>query len=88
MHIFIIALLVWNLIVFVLYGADKHKARKQGRRISEKALLIIAFFMGGVGAVLGMAFFRHKTKHWKFRIRLPLFALLNIAAAIAVAIAM
>ena len=88
MQIVIISLLVWNLFVFILYGADKQKAKKRGRRISEKALLIPAIFMGGIGAVLGMAFFRHKTKHLKFRILLPLFALLNIAAAVTVAIAM
>ena len=80
------ALLVWNLIVFFLYGADKNKAKKGRWRISERSLLMAAFFMGGIGAVFGMFLFRHKTEHWKFKILLPLFMLLNIAIAAAVCI--
>ena len=77
------ALLVWNLIVFFLYGADKNTAKKGRWRISERSLLMAAFFMGGIGAVFGMFLFRHKTGHWKFKILLPLFAVLNIAIAAA-----
>ena len=75
----LIALLIWNAVVFALYGIDKLKAKKGARRISEKALLLCAFFFGGVGALLGMQVFRHKTKHKKFKILVPLFAALNIA---------
>jgi len=78
------ALLAWNLIVFFLYGADKNKAKKGKRRISERALLMAAFLMGGIGATFGMFLFRHKTGHWKFKILLPLFVMLNIAIAAAV----
>ena len=77
-------LFVWNLIVFLLYGADKRKSKKGKRRISEKALLMTAFFMGGIGAFFGMIIYRHKTKHWKFKILVPLFAILNIAVIIGV----
>ena len=80
----IYALLAWNLIVFIMYGADKSKAKKRKRRISEKTLLWTAFFMGSIGAFFGMILFRHKTKHWKFKILLPLFVMLHIAAAVAV----
>ena len=78
------ALLVWNLIVFLLYGADKRNAKKSKRRISEKTLLVTAFFMGGLGAFFGMIIYRHKTKHLKFKILFPLFAILNIAVVIGV----
>ena len=44
------ALLVWNFIAFILYGADKERAKKGKRRISENTLLLTAFLMGGVGA--------------------------------------
>ena len=77
-------LLVWKFIVFVMYGADKSKAKKRKRRISEKTLLLTAFFMGSVGAFFGMILFRHKTKHWKFKLLLPFFVVLHIAAAAAV----
>ena len=79
----VIALLVWNLVVFVLYGADKSKAKKKKRRISEKTLLMTAFFMGSIGALFGMALLRHKTKHWKFKILVPLFVVVNIAVVVA-----
>ena len=76
------ALIGWNIIVFIMYGADKRKAKKAKRRTSEKALLIAAFLLGGVGAAFGMRVFRHKTNHWKFRILVPLSALITVAAAV------
>ena len=72
-------LIIWNVIVFLTYGIDKLKAIKNGWRISEKALLMMAFCMGGVGAYLGMQTFRHKTKKLKFNILVPLAVIFNIA---------
>jgi uncharacterized membrane protein YsdA (DUF1294 family) len=48
----IYVLLIWNLIVFLLYGADKSKAKKGKRRISEKTLLVTAFLMGGADIIM------------------------------------
>ena len=72
-------LIIWNVIVFLTYGIDKLKAIKNGWRISEKALLMLAFWMGGVGAYLGMQTFRHKTKKLKFNILVPLAVIFNMA---------
>ena len=69
---------VWNIITFLLYGMDKQKAKANRNRISEKTLILSAFFMGGLGAFIGMAIFRHKTRHLKFKILVPLFLILNI----------
>jgi uncharacterized membrane protein YsdA (DUF1294 family) len=80
--IFAIAATVWNIITFLLYGADKHKSRKKERRISEKTLILCAFLMGGVGALFGMTFFRHKTKHWKFKRLIPLALAVNIGMVV------
>ncbi|WP_269088758.1 DUF1294 domain-containing protein, partial [Streptococcus suis] len=44
------ALVVWNLVVFITYGMDKGKARKNAYRISEKTLLLMSYFGGGLGA--------------------------------------
>ncbi|MEG2915713.1 MAG: DUF1294 domain-containing protein [Oscillospiraceae bacterium] len=77
--IIIIAFTIWNIIVFFLYGIDKYKAQKGQWRISESTLIITAFFMGGLGAFLGMKTFRHKTKHLKFKILVPLALIFNIA---------
>ena len=78
------ALFIWNLIVLVLYGIDKRKAKKRKWRISEKTLILTAFCMGAAGAMCGMLLFRHKTKHWKFRLLLPLAVIVNIAVVVAV----
>jgi uncharacterized membrane protein YsdA (DUF1294 family) len=61
---------------FTTMGIDKHKAIKKGWRISERTLLLIAFAGGGIGSFLGMYTFRHKTKHMRFVLLLPLAALL------------
>ena len=50
----------------IVYGADKWKARRGKWRIPEKALLLLSFFGGAIGGILGMLLFRHKTKHWYF----------------------
>ena len=55
-------LVVLNAVTFALYGIDKHKARRNKRRISETTLITCAFLMGGVGALFGMNVFRRKTK--------------------------
>ncbi len=84
-EIVILAILIWNAIVFLLYGLDKNKAIHNRRRISEKTLLLTAALLGAVGALVGMYTFRHKTKHKKFVIGVPLLLVLNIAAILAVA---
>jgi len=75
----IIALIIWNIIVFAMYGLDKQKAKLRKRRISERTLMLSALLMGGTGALFGMSVFRHKTKHLKFKIGVPLLLILNIA---------
>lgn len=77
-----VILAIWNVAIFTLYGMDKRKARRGARRISEKTLLLAAAFMGGPGAILGMYTFRHKTKHPKFVIGVPLLLIMNITAVI------
>lgn len=66
-----IYLAVVNVIAFVLYGLDKYKAKTGAWRIPEKTLLGIAVIGGSVGALAGMNFFRHKTRHWYFKYGLP-----------------
>jgi len=78
------AIVVWNFIVFALYGMDKRKAKKGKWRTSEGALIICAFLMGGIGALLGMSVFRHKTKHLKFKLLVPLAIVINIGVVVAI----
>ncbi|MGN0362512.1 MAG: DUF1294 domain-containing protein [Bilifractor sp.] len=65
-------LLAINIISFILYGVDKRKAIRHKWRIPEATLLLFAFLGGAAGALLGMFFFHHKTRKWKFRILVPL----------------
>lgn len=60
-----------SLLAFCLMGVDKKRARRGKWRISEKTLLTTAALFGAPGALAGMYVFRHKTKHVKFRIGLP-----------------
>lgn len=70
--ILLIYLFVVNIAAFILYGVDKHRAVTHKWRISEAALLLFSFLGGGAGALIGMLFFHHKTRKWKFRILVPL----------------
>ena len=61
------ALLIWNLLVFMIYGTDKSKAKRGAWRIPEKYLLSFAFLCGGFGAWLAGVTFHHKTRKWYFK---------------------
>lgn len=61
------ALLIWNLIIFLIYGIDKFKARRDAWRIPEKYLLSFAFLCGGFGAWLAGITFHHKIRKWYFK---------------------
>ena len=43
-----LAFLIWNLLIFLIYGIDKSKARRGAWRVPEKILLILAFTCGGL----------------------------------------
>lgn len=79
-------LVVINLIAFALYGIDKKRAIRNEYRIRERALLWIARLGGAVGSWLGIKVFRHKTKHTKFRIIVPLWMIIWIVAIVLAAI--
>ncbi len=80
---FLIWLLIANIAAFALMGIDKSKARRHVWRISEKTLFMSAAVGGSIGAIAGMYFFRHKTKHWYFVIGMP--AILVAQAAVILA---
>ncbi len=76
--LFLIYFLVINLISFFTMWYDKKMAQKSMWRISEKTLFILAILLGGIGIICGMYAFRHKTKHLKFTIGIPITILINI----------
>ena len=75
-------LIIINLIAFILYGIDKIKSMRNEYRISECVLLWMARLGGGIGCWLGIKLFRHKTKHAKFRIVVPLWMVIWMAAIV------
>ena len=76
--VFLLVLLCINIVAFLAFRVDKRRAQRGEWRISEAALLSLAFFGGGLGAFLGMWFFHHKTRKWKFRILVPAFLFMQI----------
>ena len=60
-------------------GFDKHQAKMGNRRIPENTLFTFTVLGGGVGTIIGMYVFRHKTKKMKFKIGMPLILILVIS---------
>ncbi len=75
----LVLLAVMSAFLFVLMGLDKTKARRGRWRISEKTLFVFALLGGALGGTAGMLLFRHKTRHWTFRLLFPLLAAAQLA---------
>lgn len=73
-----------NFYTFYLFFIDKRRARKNKHRISEKQLLLSSFLLGGIGALLGMSRFRHKTQKIVFMIIVPFTAVLTFIATLGI----
>ena len=73
-------LAVMNIAAFALMGIDKRRAQKGLWRVSERTLFLATACFGGLGGVLGMKVFHHKTKHWYFRVFFPVLLALQIIA--------
>ena len=78
----LVALAVYNFIVFIVYGVDKGKAKKGAWRIPERVLLLLAVLGGSIGALLGMIIFHHKTKKPKFYIGVPAILIIEVTIVI------
>ena len=68
-----------NIVGFIIMRLDKMKAKSGAWRISEDNLLLIALLGGSVGIFIGIKICRHKTRHIKFTVGVPLIFLLQIA---------
>ena len=82
MNYLLVYLSIINAISFVLMLVDKIKAKHQRWRIPEKVLLGVSFIGGSLGGVIGMYLFRHKTKHLRFAIGIPLMLIAHVALLI------
>ena len=75
-------LVIINAMGFLIMLADKKKAQRGRWRIPERTLMAVAILGGSIGSLLGMKLFRHKTKHLKFTIGIPLILALQIVVSV------
>lgn len=73
-----IYLLLINALGFILMLADKFRAQNKMRRTPESVLITVAALGGSLGCLAGMYSVRHKTRHLKFTIGVPLILVLHI----------
>ena len=78
MEIIVLYLIILNTMGFMTMHIDKRKAIKHEFRIPEKRIFTICILGGSLGVLTGMYTFRHKTKHVKFIIGIPISILINI----------
>lgn len=80
MKYFLIYLAAVSFIAVIMTLSDKSRAKKHKRRIAEKTLFGAAVLGGSAAMYLTMLAIRHKTKHKRFMIGLPLIMIVQAAA--------
>lgn len=74
----LIYLLIVNLLGVLVMYIDKKRAEYGKWRISENTLLTISIIGGSIGILIGMYWFRHKTKKIKFTLGIPIIIVIQI----------
>ena len=83
-HIYVAVI---SVIAIVITCYDKIAATKRPKhRTPEATLLFISALGGSVAMYITMQIIRHKTKHMKFMIGIPVIILIQIAAVVATVI--
>lgn len=80
-RLLLLYLLIINALGLLLMLADKRKAKKNLWRIPERTLMTVAALGGSLGCLIGMYAFRHKTRHRKFVIGVPVLLILQLLLA-------
>ncbi len=75
---YILLIIIISSFTFFVYGIDKRKSIKHSRRISEKTLLLLSLSFGAMGAIIGSAVFKHKSKKFKFKLLNGIFLCIHI----------
>lgn len=76
--VFAFYLLAVNIISALVTMSDKYRAVKGKWRVKESTLFLLAFLGGALFEYLTMLVIRHKTKHRKFMICLPIIIITQI----------
>lgn len=75
-----------SLLGFISMYRDKRLAVKGRWRTPEKRLFLWALLGGSLGSMAGMVLLRHKTRHLRFTIGIPLIFLAQAALAVFLAL--
>ena len=78
------AYIVLNVVVFVVYAADKRAARRGEHRVSENTLHVLAVAGGWPGAIVAQQALRHKTAKRSFRAVFWVTVAVNVVAFVAI----
>ena len=78
----VIWLCVISLIAIVITISDKIKAKRNRWRVPEATLLLISALGGSAAMYLTMLTIRHKTRHIKFMLGIPLILVFQIVIVI------
>ena len=81
LKIFFVYLAVISFVAFVMTVWDNHCARRGKWRVPERSLITVSLLGGSVMMLLTMKLVRHKTKHPKFMVGIPVIIVLQFAAA-------
>ena len=75
----VIFLILMGFVAVIITVADKSAAKRNKWRVPEATLMLIGLFGGALPMYVTMRTIRHKTKHKKFMIGLPLEIALHAA---------
>lgn len=81
MNFLFIYLIFINILALIFTVSDKYRAIKHKRRISEFTLMLISALGGSVTMLVTMLVIRHKTRHIKFMLGIPLIILIQLICA-------
>jgi len=70
-----------NIALYVTMVIDKKRAIKDGWRIPEKNMFVMAVLGGGLGGLVAMVFKRHKNRHMDFILVFTMTAILHMLLA-------
>lgn len=78
MNFLFIYLIFINILALIFTVSDKRRAIKHKRRFSEFTLMLISALGGSVTMLVTMLIIRHKTRHFKFMLGIPLIILIQL----------
>ncbi len=77
-YFFIIYFIIINIIAIIVTIYDKICAVNRRWRVKERTLLLISAVGGSIGMYLAMSLIRHKTRHLKFMLGIPIIIIIQL----------